>query len=102
MIHSIRLIQCTCHVLAEIDYRFDTANSIKYKFTFVSGSHNNGDSNLHKFNCIHCYSSSIDHPDLDNNFTVTVSLINAAGPGEDAIKFVQIRIPVIMTTTNYR
>ena len=43
---------------------------------------------------------SIDHPDLDNNFTVTVVPINGAGPGEDAIKFIQIRIPVIMTTTN--
>ena len=27
---------------------------------------------------------SIDHPDPDNNFTVTVVPINGAGPGEDA------------------
>ena len=27
---------------------------------------------------------SIDHPDPDNNFTVTVVPINRAGPGEDA------------------
>ena len=28
---------------------------------------------------------SIDHPDPDNNFTVTVVTINGAGPGEDAV-----------------
>ena len=28
---------------------------------------------------------SIDHPDPDNNFTVTVVPINGAGPGEDAV-----------------
>ena len=27
---------------------------------------------------------SIDHPDADNNFTVTVVPINGAGPGESA------------------
>ena len=27
---------------------------------------------------------SIDHPDPDNNFTVTVVPINRVGPGEDA------------------
>ena len=29
---------------------------------------------------------SIDHPDPDNSFTVTVVPINGAGPGEDAFK----------------
>ena len=28
---------------------------------------------------------SIDHPDPDNNFTVTVVPINGAGPGEGAV-----------------
>ena len=28
---------------------------------------------------------SIDHPDPDNNFTVTVVPINGAGPGESAV-----------------
>ena len=41
---------------------------------------------------------SIDHPDPDNNFTVTVVPINGAGPGEDVIKCIQIRIPIIMST----
>ena len=29
---------------------------------------------------------SIDHPDPDNNFTVTVVPINGAGPGEPAVE----------------
>ena len=34
---------------------------------------------------------SIDHPDGDNNFTVTVvTPINGAGPGEDAVYYIQI------------
>ena len=33
---------------------------------------------------------SIDHPDPDNNFTVTVVPINGAGPGEDAVTTFQI------------
>ena len=41
---------------------------------------------------------SIDHPDPDNNFTVSVVPINGAGPGEDVIKFFQIRISIIVTT----
>ena len=36
---------------------------------------------------------SIDHPDPDNNFTVSVVPIQwSNGPGEDVIKFFQIRI----------
>ena len=30
---------------------------------------------------------SIDHPDPDNNFTVTVAPINVVGPGEDVTTF---------------
>ena len=41
---------------------------------------------------------SIDHPDPDNNFTVSVVPINGVGPGEDVIKFFQIRISIIITT----
>ena len=37
---------------------------------------------------------SIDHPDPDNNFTVTVIPINEAGPGESAIKSMQIYAPI--------
>ena len=33
---------------------------------------------------------SIDHPDPDNNFTVTVVPINGAGPGEDAVTTIEI------------
>ena len=33
------------------------------------------------------YTFSIDHPDPDNNFTVTVVPINGAGPGEPATEF---------------
>ena len=36
---------------------------------------------------------SIDHPDPDNNFTVTVVPINGAGPGEPASKIVPVVYP---------
>ena len=39
---------------------------------------------------------SIDHPDPDNNFTVTVIPINEAGPGESAIKSMQHLSKVIV------
>ena len=32
---------------------------------------------------------SIDHPDPDNNFTVTVVPINGAGPGENTFKLLK-------------
>ena len=35
----------------------------------------------------------IDHPDHDNNFTVTVVPINGAGPGEPASEMVQLVFP---------
>ena len=35
---------------------------------------------------------SIDHPDPDNNFTVTVVPINGAGPGEDAVTTIQLNL----------
>ena len=36
---------------------------------------------------------SIDHPDPDNNFTVTVVPINGAGPGEPAFKSLKFHTP---------
>ena len=38
---------------------------------------------------------SIDHPDPDNNFTVTVVPINGAGPGEPAFESIQIHTPAV-------
>ena len=38
---------------------------------------------------------SIDHPDPDNNFTVTVVPINIVGPGELAFKTIQIHTPAV-------
>ena len=35
---------------------------------------------------------SIDHPDPDNNFTVTVVPINGAGPGEPALALLKFHI----------
>ena len=36
---------------------------------------------------------SIDHPDPENNFTVTVVPINVVGPGQTALKVVKIHTP---------
>ena len=39
------------------------------------------------------YTFIIDHPDPDNNFTVTVVSINGAGPGDPASKIIRIIFP---------
>ena len=39
------------------------------------------------------YTFIIDHPDPDNNFTVTVVPINIVGPGEPSSKLIRITFP---------
>ena len=43
---------------------------------------------------------SIDHPDPDNNFTVTVVPINGAGPGEDAMTNIFSFVSITSTSTS--
>ena len=43
---------------------------------------------------------SIDHPDPDNNFTVTVVPINGAGPGEPAVTTTPIKIFLPLLTSS--
>ena len=44
------------------------------------------------------YTFSIDHPDPDSNFTVTVVPINGAGPGENVTKCFLFPIGEILST----